>query len=117
MKNVLKILVCVSLLFSAHASAHVSLISSEPAAEEVITETPKVISLRFAGEVRLAKVKLHAEDGTMFPLDHAMSMTPQTAFSVPVKANLPTGSYTIYWTAMGSDGHKLTGDFSFSVNK
>ncbi|WP_258807670.1 copper resistance CopC family protein [Pseudidiomarina sp. CB1] len=117
MKTLVKILIGTSLLLSAYANAHVSLVSSSPAAGEVVTESPKVITLSFAGEVRLAKMMLHAEDGSMYPLDHVMSMTPQATFEVPVKESLPIGSYKVGWTAMGSDGHKLTGNFSFSVRE
>jgi methionine-rich copper-binding protein CopC len=44
-----------------------------------------------------------------------MSMTPKAAYEIAVKNNLASGGYTVYWTAMGGDSHKISGDFSFEV--
>lgn len=115
MKTLINILISACILFSATVNAHVGLTSSHPTAGETLTESPTHIAMTFAGEVRLAKVMLHSDSGKMFPLDFTMNMKPETTFKILLEEGLPNGNYTVYWTAMGDDGHKLSGDFSFSV--
>lgn len=64
--------------------------------------------MNFSGDVRLAKVMLHSDDDNMHPLDFSMSMTPKAAYEIAVKNNLVSGRYTVYWTAMGGDSHKIS---------
>lgn len=115
MKNLFKILLSTAILFSAWANAHVGLISSTPMDGEKLSESPVEISMNFSGKVRLAKVMLHSGDGKMHPIDFSMSMTPKSVYEITIKNDLSTGDYTVHWTAMGGDGHKISGDFSFKV--
>lgn len=115
MKNLLKILLGTTIFFSAMANAHVGLSSSSPTDGATLTESPTEITMTFSGEVRLAKVMLHSDDGKMHPLDFSMSMTPKAAYEIDIKNDLSAGAYTVFWTAMGGDGHKVSGDFSFKV--
>ncbi|KZY95681.1 hypothetical protein A3746_29095 [Oleibacter sp. HI0075] len=115
MKNILKLAFGTTLFFSAWASAHVGLTSSSPEDGATLSESPTEITMNFSGDVRLAKILLHSDDGKMHPLDFSMSMTPKAAYEIAVKNNLASGGYTVYWTAMGGDSHKISGDFSFEV--
>lgn len=115
MKNLLKIVFTTAILFSAWANAHVGITSTTPTDGATLAESPTEISMNFSGQVRLAKVMLHSDDGKMHPIDFSMSMTPKAAYEIAVKNNLSPGGYTVYWTAMGGDSHKISGDFSFKV--
>ncbi len=117
MKNVFKVLLVISLFYSAWVQAHVDLVSSAPIEGSVLTKAPTQVTLNFSGEVRLAKVMLHADNGKMIPLDFSMSMTPDDKYEIAIKNELRTGSYTVYWIAMGGDSHKISGDFSFKVKQ
>lgn len=116
MKGLVKLVFATAFLFSATVSAHVGLASSTPQDGAVLSESPTEITLNFSGEVRLAKVMLHSTDGKMHPLDFSMSMTPQATYEIGVKSDLAADDYTVYWTGMGDDGHKMSGEFSFKVN-
>mgnify|MGYP003149876758 CR=1 FL=1 len=99
MKNILKLAFGTTLFFSAWASAHVGLTSSSPEDGATLSESPTEITMNFSGDVRLARIMLHSDDGN----------------EIAVKNNLASGGYTVYWTAMGGDSHKISGDFSFEV--
>ena len=88
MKNVLKLAFGTALFFSAWASAHVGLTSSSPEDGATLSESPTEITMNFSGDVRLAKIMLHSDDGKMHPLDFSMSMTPKAAYEIAVKNNL-----------------------------
>lgn len=115
MKNLFKALLGTAIFFSAGANAHADLTSSIPTDGAMLSESPTEITMSFSGEVRLAKVMLHSGDGQLHPIDFSMSMTPKSEYEIAVKNDLSAGDYSVYWTAMGSDGHKISGDFSFEV--
>ena len=115
MRNLFKLAFATALFFSAWANAHVGMTSSSPEDGATLSESPAEITMNFSGDVRLAKIMLHSDDGKMPPLDFSMSMTAKAAYEIAVKNNLASGGYTVYWTAMGGDSHKISGDFSFEV--
>ncbi|MEI8640987.1 copper resistance protein CopC [Pseudoalteromonas sp. Hal099] len=48
--------------------------------------------------------------------DFKPSATPSTDFNWSLPS-LAQGTYTVKWTALGGDGHKMTGTFRFMVHK
>ncbi|MGQ4277256.1 copper resistance CopC family protein [Pseudidiomarina sp. E22-M8] len=117
MKNVFKVLLVISFFYSACVQAHVDLVSSIPMEGSALTKAPSQITLNFSGEVRLAKVMLHMDNGKMISLDFAMSMKPDDNYTIAIKDELGAGDYTVNWVAMGGDSHKISGDFSFKVKQ
>src|SRR5215469_12453918 len=90
-------------LFAApQAFAHANLVSSDPAKDATIA-SPKQITLHFseALEMKVSGLKLTDTDA-------------KSLAAAPVKALTP-GLYTITWTSMGDDAHKMSGTVSFSV--
>jgi hypothetical protein len=45
-------------------------------------------------------------------IDFSPMMEPGKQFSVPVPMLQPD-NYTVHWTTMGDDGHKMKGSFGF----
>jgi hypothetical protein len=102
---------------SPFAFAHASLVASSPARNQVLDAPPIEIRLTFNERVepRRCSIKLVSAAGRRFDADRprADKTDPKSiAASVPV---LRSGSYRARWTAVGGDGHKTHGDFSFVV--
>jgi methionine-rich copper-binding protein CopC len=120
MKTPLRVaLATLAAALSPHAFAHASLVSSFPAKDQVMTGSPAEIHLTFNEhvEARYCRIKLRSDAGKNFDADRpaADKANPNAIIaSVPV---LKPGVYRAVWTAVGSDGHKTHGDFSFTVAK
>jgi methionine-rich copper-binding protein CopC len=118
MKSPLRLaLVALGVVASPIAFAHASLVASSPAKDQVLDAPPIEIHLSFNEhvEARYCSVKLVSAAGKYFDADrpHADKADPRSiAASVPV---LRPGTYRARWTAVGGDGHKTHGDFSFTI--
>ena len=104
------------LVLTFSASAHISLKQSTPAQEAMLMKSPEQLSLTFGGEVRLAKVIIKDEKNKSINFDFKPSATPSTDFNWSLPS-LAQGTYTVKWTALGGDGHKMTDTFRFMVHK
>ncbi len=99
------------------ALAHASLVASLPAKDQVLDAPPTQIHLTFNEHVepRYSSIKLVSDKGKNFDCDRpaADKADPMSIVaSVPV---LRSGTYRARWTAVGGDGHKTHGDFSFTI--
>jgi copper resistance protein C len=109
----LRMLILTSLLVgTATVQAHTHLAGSTPADNSRVV-APREIELRFSGNARLTALSL--QKGTAV----AKSLAPLPAkaakklsVAVPV---LGAGNYVVTWRVAGSDGHVMTGKFSFIV--
>lgn len=101
------------------AFAHATLVDSFPAKGQVLTASPSEIHITFNEhvEARYCRIKLVSNAGKNFDADRpaADKANPNTIVAaVPV---LRPGTYSARWTAVGGDGHKTHGDFSFTVSR
>lgn len=102
---------------SPFALARSQLVASSPADAQVLAAPPIEIRLTFNEHVdpRGASIKLVSDKDKHYDADrpHANRNDPQgIAASVPV---LRPGTYRAHWTAIGADGRRMRGDFSFTV--
>ncbi|ETK36777.1 copper resistance CopC family protein [Microbispora sp. ATCC PTA-5024] len=94
------------------ASAHDSLRSSTPAKNAVVSGLDH-IELEFSAHVSFPVVILHDAAGHRFE-----SGTPRTdgpKVTEAVAGPLPSGSYTVAWRVVSSDGHPVEGEIPFTV--
>jgi putative copper export protein/methionine-rich copper-binding protein CopC len=98
------------------ASAHVTLVSSSPAADEVVTVAPMHVRVTFSGrvEARYSSLTVLAPDGSQVPTGGVMfAGGSDREFMVAIPpVNVP-GRYTVRWRTAGADGHVLEGSFFF----
>ena len=99
------------------AFSHALLVASFPAKDAVVTGSSAEIHITFNEhvEARYCHVKLVSDAGKNFDADRPQpDKTDPNAIvaSVPV---LKPGVYSARWQAVGADGHKTHGDFSFTV--
>jgi len=103
---------------STTAGAHALLVASVPARGQTLEAPPTEIRLTFNEHVepRFTRVKLVNEAGQHLDADRAQpdkNDPNSVTCSVPV---LKRGTWRAAWTAVGTDGHKTHGDFSFTVH-
>ncbi|KAA1425671.1 copper resistance CopC/CopD family protein [Nocardioides antri] len=99
---------------AAPASAHASLVSSDPAEGEVLQEAPEVVTLTYDEPVSVVDDGIQAYDATGEPLD-----VDATARDEVVTAELPDdladGTYVVAWRVVSTDGHPIAGSLTFHL--
>ena len=104
-----------TMLSAGTALAHANLVSSDPAKDAAVA-SPKAITLHFseALEMKVSGFKLTDIDGKPVAIKAAAAPDAKSLAATPT-APLAPGLYTISWTSMGDDAHKMNGTLSFSV--
>ena len=107
-----------ALAFSQPALAHDEVVSKSPTDGEVVSAGVIEIRLEFSG------VPISLEDGSGNEIE-VTGPTGEIAYSgcLPIEGNfgiLPidldeSGSHSVSWRAVSSDGHPISGSFSFEV--
>lgn len=81
-------------------------------------EAPAAVRLWFSGRAELAftRLRLLRADGGEVPLGAVARIDGSTsAFTIPIGATLPGGTYTVLWQTAAADGHSVKGRYSFTV--
>jgi copper transport protein len=120
MKPALLVLACVllALLGSAGpASAHATLISTEPGSLAVLASPPRQVTLTFGESVQVTAdgVQVLAPDGSRADdgrTGHPAGRGDTVAVAVTSKAQ---GTYTVSWHVVSADSHPVSGAFTYSV--
>ncbi|MBP0048575.1 copper resistance protein CopC [Marinobacterium sp. AK62] len=111
--NKLKTLIAAGLIaVSVPALAHTDMMSSQPMDGAMVMEPVKKLELNFGMDVRLVKLRLIDSSDKPVSIGFKPIVEPTRSFSVPLPTLTPD-NYRVQWTAMGDDGHKMTGSFQF----
>ena len=106
--------VCTALFAAGAVFGHARLLGASPAAGAELTAPPASLTLRFNGNVRLARLKISAA-GRAIPV----IIDPDAKSSSSVTIALPplaAGTYEVEWSALTpSDGHVVKGAYSFVI--
>jgi methionine-rich copper-binding protein CopC len=96
-------------------AAHSLLLESAPAANATVDTAPPALRLRFNNRIekRLSRIRLVDERGQARDLPVAEEgAADQLMASVPP---VTPGKYRVEWQVLSTDGHVVTGRFSFTV--
>ena len=111
MKRLVALLLFVALAAPAAASAHATLKSEFPGFQQELRVSPKYIRLHFDQYVALPVIEVIDTHG----INHALpAVASGTDVSARVKL-LRAGDYTIRWHVLSSDGHVVSGVWTFGV--
>lgn len=102
------------LLGSTLLQAHTALKEALPADGAVLNVAPTTLELGFSEEVQLLKVDVSAA-GTAQDIGFKPSAAAARTFSLPLPALRPA-AYTVNWTILGADGHRVEGTLGFTVD-
>ncbi|CKI54962.1 copper resistance CopC family protein [Mycolicibacterium smegmatis] len=108
-------LVSASLAGAGAASAHAALISTDPAENTTLTESPQRVSATFNEPMQqaFAAMTVVGPDGNLWSTDDPQ--VEGTVVSVGVRPLGPAGTYTVNYRATSADGHVVSGSWSFDL--
>jgi len=115
MKKILFLLISMLVLIPTLASAHTELTASTPAANQVVKDDVKEIVLAFGGKIESLSTMTLVKDGGV---ESPVTVTPEeNKLTGTLPAPLENGSYIIKWRIAGEDGHPISGEIPFTVQK
>jgi methionine-rich copper-binding protein CopC len=99
------------------AQAHAHLVSATPAANAAVA-APKILSLTFSEklEPKFSGVDLMTANGKPVAVKSSVAAKDRKTITAALSAPLAAGSYMVMWHVVSADGHKMKGDFSFTVH-
>ncbi|HEX6235923.1 MAG TPA: copper resistance protein CopC [Acidimicrobiales bacterium] len=104
------------LLAPARADAHAELVSTEPAAREQLSTAPEQVVLSFTEAVELTDEAVVLYDASGDTVDTPDAEHPD-GDGATVAVDLPAldeGGYVVAWRVTSSDGHPISGAFTFT---
>lgn len=119
--RVLSASLLIALLVPSSALAHTVLISSDPAADSLITTWPAQISLTFNEELQ----NIGAEKSNFVVVNNAIgdqvsadneSLTGST-IKVSLDPNTIQGPVLVYYRVISADGHPVEGEYKFNFGE
>jgi len=110
-----------ALLLPGIAVAHLDLKSSSPARDEILDKSPELVQLWFNEELDSFESSVAVFDSNNIQVDlgdYQVNSADRTEMQVSLPNNLPSGEYTIKWTAIDDkDGHPIEGDIQFTIKE
>lgn len=107
----------VVLLTPTPAFAHDTLLSSSPEDEQRLGSSPQEIVLNFSGEVMDVSTAVVVLDSQAETVDTTEPLVDGTDVSVEPRGELTDGGYAVRWRVVSSDGHPISGTFTFHVGE
>lgn len=99
------------------AQAHAVVKQSVPANGAVLDAAPKEVAITFNEKVEkmfTSATLKNASGATVKTPKGALDPANPAVFRMPLP-QLASGKYVVKWTAVGTDGHRRTGDVRFTV--
>lgn len=103
-------------LIAAPASAHDELVSADPAAGAAVDALPAQLTLTFSGELATdpGATELQVTDAAGTSLANGDPVVADTTVTQPL-AGTASGAITVLWKVVSSDGHPISGEYTFTV--
>ncbi len=104
-------------LLAAPASAHASLLSTDPSSGGVYDSPPKAITLRFSEgvEVSLGGIRVYTSDRDRVVTGKPEHPNGQQSVVTTSLPKLDKGTYVVTWRVVSADSHPIDGAYTFQV--
>ena len=120
----LNLFLVISSLFISitHASAHAELVSSTPAADEILTMAPDQVTLTFGEKLLVISgkatntVEVTNSQGEVLSSDLA-SVSGSEITTTLDSQRMVDDKYTVTYRVVSADGHPLNGHYEFSISQ
>ena len=107
-----------ALLFAPPAFAHARLLSSSPANNASVEAAPATVVLTFNERLvpafTKAELTMPGHGGMKIAASSAPSPDGKSLIVTPARP-LAKGTYKVVWNTASADGHKMSGEISFTV--
>jgi len=105
-----------ALLASApKASAHDQLVSSTPADGKRLSAAPTQVSVTFSAALMDLGYEIRVVDAASKNWAQGSPVLSRETLAQPLAPDLPEGEYQVRWRVVSSDGHPISGSYSFLV--
>ena len=104
------------LTLAGAALSHSLLLESSPAADALLPAPPSEMSLRFNNRIakKLSTIRLVDEGGAARPVTVQVAVGPADRLT-GAAPSLGPGTWRVEWRVLSTDGHIVSGRFSFRV--
>lgn len=104
-------------LWPLAASAHTHLEKSQPEKDAVLSEAPHQVKLVFSGRIETDYSKIEVTDaaGKRVNEEKVTGGSDQHELDTDLTGDLKPGVYTVKWNVISGDGHRVKGEFGFTV--
>ncbi len=113
---VIACLLALMLLSAGPASAHATLVRTDPGEGAVLDSSPGELTFTFDEPVRALPGSARFFDADGNELSASATVRDST-LAVQVAARLKRGSYVLVWRVTSADGHPVSGSLTFSVGE
>jgi copper transport protein len=105
-----------ALAATAPASAHSTLVATEPSRNAVVEHAPDRVLLRFDEpvETQLGSIRVYDGDGDRVDAEQITRPTARSV-AVAIEAELERGTYTVAWRVISADSDPINGAWVFHV--
>jgi copper transport protein len=98
------------------ALAHAKLLRSQPRAGAALKQPPKTVELWFSEELDAGGCAMSITDQTGKRVDKQNVVLAEGGKKLQTELeDLPSGTYTVEWKALSTDGHTMKGKFTFTL--
>jgi copper resistance protein C len=99
------------------AYAHTKLVTANPAPNSIVRQAPQRIAIIFNEPVlsRFVTIAVTGPAGKLHVMKVEVDPKSKARVSTVVHGGGKPGTYRVDWSAAGSDMHKMTGSYSFTV--
>lgn len=106
-----------AIVVAAPAYAHTKLVTANPAPNSVVKKAPQRITITFNEPVlaRFVTIAVTGPAGKLHVMGVEVDPKNKARVSSVVHGGGKAGAYKVDWSAAGSDMHKMTGSYSFTV--
>ncbi len=109
--------IAAAVTLAAPAYAHTKLVTANPAPNAVVRQAPQRVTITFNEPVlaRFVTVAVTGPVGKLHVMGAEIDPKNKARVSAVVHGGGKPGTYRVDWSAAGSDMHKMTGAYSFTV--
>ena len=107
----------VALALAAGAAAHATLIRTVPPSGAVVVHAPSAVRVEFDDGIRVAPGNAAVANSGGASVLRGAPRTKGHVLTIPLRAGLAKGAYSVRWSIVSDDGHREEGLVAFAIGR